>query len=204
VSVALSGGRAPVAIRLVAFDDFTDVDLIFMWDLLKRVHAPYWDVRMIGDAPVHTSMTGVPIPMHGDLEEANTADVVLFTSGKGNRVKIADPAWMARFALDPGRQMIGSICSGALILAAMGLLDGKEATTYPTAKTLLEGYGVKVVERPFVAEGNVATAGGCVAAQYLVGWVIERFLGKAVADSVMASCRPVGEGQYYAAEEVAA
>lgn len=198
-----SGGREPVKIRLVAYDDFTDVDLIFMWDLLKRIHAPFWDVKMVGDHDFHTSMTGIPIPMHGGLEEANEADVVLFTSGKGNRDKIADSAWMARFKLNPQCQMIGSICSGALILAAMGLLDGKEATTYPSAKPLLEAYGVTVVEKPFVVQGNIATAGGCIAAQYLVAWVVEHFLGKSAADAVVTSCQSVGEGLYYPVEEKA-
>ena len=164
-------------ITLVAFDDFTDIDLIFMWDLLNRVHLPGWNVRLIGDARFHRSMTGLTIPIHGGLQEANAADVVLFTSGKGNRLKIADDAWLQVFDLDPQRQLIGSICSGALILAALGLLDGKRATTYPSAKPLLEAYSVTVVEEPFVVEGNVATAGGCLAAQYLVAWVIERLVG---------------------------
>lgn len=200
MAVMLSGDREPVNICLVAFDDFTDVDLIFMWDLLKRVHAPFWNVRLIGDKAVHCSMTGIPIPVHGTLEEANRADVVLFTSGKGNRQCIADPAWMAHFRLDPQRQMIGSVCSGALILAAMGLLRGKEATTYPSAKPLVESYGVTMVEKPFVAQGNIATAGGCIAAYHLVAWVVERYLGKKVADAIVASCQPVGEGLYYPKE----
>jgi transcriptional regulator GlxA family with amidase domain len=124
-------------------------------------------------------MTGLTIPTHGHISEAAEADAVLFTSGKGTRVKIGDPAYLAQFRLDDAnRQLIGSICSGALLLAALGLLEGKRATTYPSAKSLLEAYGVEVVERPIVIEGNVATAGGCLAGQYLAGWVIERLVGK--------------------------
>jgi transcriptional regulator GlxA family with amidase domain len=122
---------------------------------------------------------------------------VLFTSGKGTRVKIQDDSYLAQFGLDPDRQLVGSICSGALLLGALGLLEGKRATTYPSAKAILERYGVRVVEEPFVVEGNVATAGGCLAGQYLAGWVIERLVGRAIADAVITSCQPVGEGLFF-------
>jgi len=91
------------------------------------------------------------------------------------------------------------MCSGALILAALGLLEGKRATTYPTARRELEAMGVSVVEEPFVREGNVATAAGCLAAQHLVGWVIEELCGKAERDEVLRSIQPVGEGLSFAA-----
>lgn len=184
-------------ITLVAFDDYTDIDLILMWDLLNRVRLPNWSVRIVGDADYHRSMTGLSVPIHGSITEANMADAVLFTSGKGTRAKINDPAYLSIFHLNPERQLIGSLCSGALILAALGLLSGKEATTYPLAKSLLEQYGVRVVEKPFVLEGNVATASGCLAAQYLVGWVIERLAGPAFRNAVIASCQPIGEGLYF-------
>jgi transcriptional regulator GlxA family with amidase domain len=181
-------------ISIIAFDDFTDIDVFFMWDLLKRVKSSSWNVRILGEASHQTSSSGLTIPMHGYVSEANDADAVLFASGPGTRKKCKDEAFLREFTLDPGRQMIGSMCSGALILAALGLLDGKKATTYPSAKKLLEGYGVTVVERPFVLEGNVATAAGCLAAQYLAGWVIERGLGARVRDVVLKSIKPVGEG----------
>ena len=161
-------------IVLVAFDEFTDIDLILMWDLLNRVHLPNWSVRIVGEAPFHRSMTGLTTPVHGPLREADAAHAVLFTSGKGTRAKIQDAGYLASFSLDPQRQLVGSIDSGALILAALGLLRGKRATTYPSARALLESFGVQTVEKPIVIEGNVATAGGCMAGQYLAGWVIER------------------------------
>ncbi len=183
-----------INIVIVTFDDFTDLDLIFIWDLLNRVHLPNWKVRIVGEGPSHRSMTGLTIPIHGPIDEVNTAHAVLFTSGKGTRAKINDHDYLAQFALDPTRQLIGSICSGALMLAALGLLAGKRATTYPTAKRILEQYGVDVIESPIVIEGNVATAGGCLAAQYLAAWVIERLVGRDIAEAVVRSCQPVGEG----------
>jgi transcriptional regulator GlxA family with amidase domain len=183
---------ASVNVAIVTFDDYTDIDLILIWDLLNRVHVPGWCVRLLGEAPVHRSMTGLSVPVHGPISESALADAVLFTSGKGTRVKIQDPAYLAQFALDPRRQLVGSVCSGALLLAALGLLQGKQATTYPSAKPTLEGYGIEVVERPIVIEGNVATAGGCLAGQYLAAWVIERLVGQDVANAVLTSCQAVG------------
>ncbi len=190
----------PLRVAIVAFDDFTDLDLILIWDLLNRVHLPNWSVRIVGESSFHRSMTGLTMPIHGPVAEANAADAVLFTSGKGTRVKIQDRDYLSRFDLKPERQLIGSICSGALILAALGLLEGKRATTYPSAKPILEQYGVEVLEEPIVIEGNVATAGGCLAGQYLAGWVIERLVGKAVSEAVITSCQPVGEGLRFETE----
>jgi transcriptional regulator GlxA family with amidase domain len=187
----------PTRIALVAYDGYTDVDLIFMWDLLNRVRHPLWSVRILGEAPFHTSMSGLTVPVHGGLDETRGAHAVLFTSGKGNRVKIKDPAYLGQFHLDPRRQLIGSICSGALLLAALGLLKGKRATTYPTARRELESYGVTVVEDRFVQEGNVATAAGCVAAVDLSAWVIAQLASEEVAAEVVASCQPVGQGLYF-------
>jgi transcriptional regulator GlxA family with amidase domain len=181
-------------LSIIAFDDFTDIDVFFMWDLLNRVKTENWQVQILGEATHHTSTSGLVIPMHGHIEAANTSDVVLFTSGYGTRKKIKDENFLRTFQLNPEKQLIGAMCSGALILAALGLLEGKQATTYPTAKKTLESYGVEVIEKPFVVEGNVATAAGCLAAQYLAGWVIEKCVNLQMKETVLRSIMPVGEG----------
>ena len=181
-------------ISIVIFDEFTDIDLFLMWDLLNRVRVADWEVRIVGDKSHHISTTGLTTATHGSIEEANQSDVVLFVSGLGTRLKMRDEGWLSRFNLNPEKQMIASVCSGALLLAALGLLEGKTATTYPTTKQELETFGVTVEEAPFIAHGNVATSGGCLAAQYVVGWVIERKADKAWKELVLKSIQPVGEG----------
>jgi putative intracellular protease/amidase len=188
-------------ISIVIFDDFTDLDLFLMWDLLNRVRVDGWSVRILGTRDSHLSKTGMAIPTHGRLSEANDADAVLFISGSGTRQCIKDETWLANFNLDPEKQLIASICSGALILAKLGLLDGKTATTYPTIKTTLEAMGVEVVEKPFISHGNIATAGGCLAQQYLVGWVVEKLANKEWSELVLRSIQPVGEGLFFADAE---
>lgn len=190
-------------ISIVIFDKFTDVDLFLMFDLLNRVRVKDWEVRILGTAESHITATGLQVPTHGRIEEANDSDAVLFVSGQGTRERMRDQEWLSRFHLNPERQMIGSICSGSLILAALGLLEGKTATTYPTSKAALESFGVEVIEKPFVAHDNIATSGGCLAAQYLVGWVIENKANKEWRNLVLKSIQPVGEGLSFAdAEDV--
>jgi transcriptional regulator GlxA family with amidase domain len=184
-------------IAIVIFDKFTDLDLFLMWDLLNRVHTDNWSVKILGEGPSHVSATGISIATQGTLEEANSADVVLFVSGQGTRAKMTDVDWLSRFKLDPEKQYIGSICSGALLLAALGLLDGCRATTYPTTKTALETFGIEVVEEPFVVNGKVATAGGCLAQQYLIRWVVENLAGGDWANLILKSIQPVGEGLFF-------
>ena len=184
-------------IAIVIFDKFTDIDLWLMWDLLNRVRVADWNVKIVGSAETHISQTRIPVATQESIDFANNADAVLFVSGPGTRDCIKNEEWLSQFRLDPEKQLIGSICSGSLILAKLGLLDGKTATTYPTARQLLESFGVEVVEKPIVEEGNIATAGGCLAQQYLVGWVIENLADKDWRDLVLKSIQPVGEGLFF-------
>lgn len=178
----------------VAFEGFTDVDVYLPWDLLNRVRREDWEVRIVADRPVVRSQTGLALAVHGGLEETAEADAVLLASGPATRALCKDAAFLASLRLDPSRQLIGSMCSGALILAAKGLLDGIPATTYPTARKDLEAFGVTVVEEPFARSGNIATAAGCLAAQYLAGWVIGTLLDGRTRELVLRSVQPVGEG----------
>jgi putative intracellular protease/amidase len=184
-------------IAIIVFDKFTDLDLWLMWDLLGRVRVPGWEVKILGENETHLSATNIEVKTHGRIEEANDADAVLFVSGQGTRDRIADESWLAKFDLNPEKQLIGSICSGSLILAKLGLLEGKTATTYPTSKAVLEGFGIEVIEKPFVAHDKTATAGGCLAQQYLIGWVIENLADKDWRELVLKSIQPVGEGLFF-------
>lgn len=184
-------------IAIIIFDNFTDIDLWLTWDLLNRVRIDDWSVKIIGERAQHISVTGIRTATHGRLDEAKDADAVLFVSGPGTRERIADEEWLAKLELEPERQLIGSICSGSLILAKLGLLEGKTATTYPTSKPVLESLGVEVVEKPLVAHGNIATAGGCLAQQYLIGWVVEKLADKDWSDLIVKAIQPVGEGLFF-------
>lgn len=183
-------------IAIVAFDKFTDIDVFLAWDLFNRVAIKNkdWNVRIVGSSQRHTSVTGIPIPIHGDIEICNTADVVFFASGPGTRTLMKDETYLKRFQLHPEKQIICSMCSGSLILGALGLLNGITATTYPTAIKELRELGVVFEDKSLVVHGNIATAAGCLAAVELVGWVIEKMLGVEAKEEVIASVQPIGKG----------
>lgn len=181
-------------IVLITFDQFTDIDVHLPWDLLNRVRRPGWTVRILADMPRVTSRTGLGLEVHGGLEEAAEADAVIITSGDRTRSLCKDPAFLDKLHLDPTRQFIGSMCSGALILGAKGLLKGVTATTYPTAWKELEAFGATAVQEPFVAHGRIATAAGCLAAQDLAGWVIESLTDRPTRELALRSVQPVGRG----------
>ena len=183
-------------ITIVAFDKFTDIDVFLAWDLFNRVRLREkdWQVKIVGTQEKHVSVAGINLDMQGTIEECNQADLVFFASGPGTRKLIKDPAYLDRFDLNPEKQIICSMCSGALILAALGLLDGLTATTYPTVIEELKSFGIEVENKDLVVHGNIATAAGCLAAIDLVGHCIEQLLGSKIKEDVIASVQPVGKG----------
>src|SRR5258708_39196809 len=77
------------------------------------------------------------------------------------------------------------------------MLADLPAWTDSRTKPWVEEAGVRVLEQPFVAHGNVATAGGCLSSHYLATWVIARLAGWKAAESVLHYVAPVGEKQEY-------
>lgn len=183
-------------IAIIIFDYFTDIDLFLMWDLLERNRAD-WQVKILGMKSEHCSCNGLLIQTHGRLEEANEADIVLFSSGKGTRQVIQDQTFLKAFKLNPDKQVIASICSGALILAKLGILQGLTATTHPRAKAELQALDIIVLDQPLVCHDNIATAGGCLSAVYLVGWLIEKLFGKEKRKETVKEILPVGQQQMF-------
>lgn len=166
-------------IAIVLFDDFTDIDFFLIKDILGRTRHD-WVVKVLGTKPSHHSVLGNTVTTDDHLMAANDADAVIFCSGQqGIPAVLADPQFMSSFKLDPAKQLIGSICAGSFILAKLGLLDGKQATTHPDAKPALLTLGVDVQDKPLVVEGNIATAGGCLSSIYLTGWLAERLCNTA-------------------------
>ena len=100
------------------------------------------------------------------LDDVANADGVIVGSGLLTRDIVKDAGIMGRINVDPKCQLIGAQCSGALILAKLGLLRDVPACTDLITKPWVEEAGVSVLNQTFFASGNVATAGGCLASQY--------------------------------------
>jgi transcriptional regulator GlxA family with amidase domain len=167
--------------------------------VLNRIKKPDWRVTLCCPQAQVTSMNGVTVHAQSLLEDARTADAVLVGSGVRTREVVADAGLMARLALDPARQLIGAQCSGTLVLAKLGLVGNVPACTDLTTKPWVQEAGVEVLNQPFYANGNVATAGGCFASPYLAAWVIARTEGLEAATAALHYVAPVGEKEAYVA-----
>ena len=184
-------------IAILTFQGFNELDSLIALGVLNRIKKPGWQVTLCCPEASVTSMNGVTVQAQSRLEDAASADAVLVGSGMLTREVVNDPAVMSALKLDPARQLIGAQCSGALVLAKLGLLGAVPACTDLTTKPWVQEAGVKVLNQPFYAEGNVATAGGCMASPYLASWVIARIEGLDAARAALHYVAPVGEKEAY-------
>ena len=182
-------------VAVVTFDGFNELDSFIASGLINRARAQGVTAYITTPAPVVTSMNGVEVTGQRPLDFVAEADVVLLGSGIKTRDVVADDRLLARLPLDPARQLIGSQCSGALVLAHLGLLAGRPACTDTITRPWLEECGVMVLDAPFHAEGAIATAGGCLASVYLAAWTLLHTVGEAAAWAVIEYAAPVGEKQ---------
>jgi transcriptional regulator GlxA family with amidase domain len=191
-------------IAILTFDGFNELDSFIAAGILNRMKAKGWAAHITCPTPEVTSMNGVTVQRQKPLEFAAQADAVLIGSGIKTRQIAADPEMLSRIQLDPGRQLIGAQCSGTLILAKLGLIGDLPACTDLTTKPWVIEAGVEVLDAPFVAHGNVATAGGCLASQYLAAWMIARLASLRDAEEAIHYVAPVGEKAAYVERALAA
>ena len=145
-------------IAIVTAQGFNELDSFIALGILNRVRQPGWKVSICAPSESVTSMNGVTVHAQSRLSDAVSADVVLFGSGMQTREFVADANNLAQLELDAKRQLIGAQCSGTLVLARLGLLQGIPACTDLMTKPWVLEAGVEVLEQPFFASGNVATA----------------------------------------------
>jgi len=186
-------------IAILTFTGFNELDSMISLGILGRVRKENWRVAIAAPTPRVTSMNGVVLERALSFEEARTADAIIIGSGIGTRELVADSALMATIATDTSRQLVGAQCSGALVLAKLGILHNIPACTDLITKHWVQEAGVEVLEQPFFAKGNIATAGGCLASQYLAGWMIARLAGIDAAEQALHYVAPVGEKDEYVA-----
>ena len=188
-------------IAILTFDAFNDLDSLVAFGMLSRIALlgdTDWQVHIASPTPRVTSMNGLTIDAHEDLSQLAKADAVLIGSGMKTREVANTPALMEQLrVLNPARQLLAAQCSGTFLLSRLGLLGRAPACTDLTSKPWVVESGVDVVPRAFAAHGNVATAGGCLASQYLVAWLIARLKGLDAAREVLHYFAPVGEKQAF-------
>jgi len=182
-------------IAVLTFDGFNELDSFVAAGILNRMRARGWMAHIAAPSETVASMNGVVVQRQKPLEFAAEADAVVIGSGVRTREIAADPRMLARIGLDPARQLIAAQCSGTLLLAKLGLIGSLPACTDLTTKPWVMEAGIEVIDAPFVAHGNVATAGGCLASTYLTAWLIARGSGIEAAAAALHYVAPVGEKQ---------
>jgi transcriptional regulator GlxA family with amidase domain len=190
-------GGAFMQIAVLTFEGFNELDSFIAAGILNRMRAHGWTAHITSPTEYVTSMNGVTVKRQKPIAFATEADAVLIGSGIRTREIATDNDLLSQIDLDPSRQLIGAQCSGTLLLAKLGLIGDLPACTDLTTKPWVIEAGVKVIDAPFVAHGNVATAGGCMASQYLATWIIARGASLRDAEQAMHYVAPVGEKALY-------
>jgi len=161
----------------------------------------------LGGAPVRTT-SGLAITPDGDLrdqDQADPPDLLMVPGGEGARRRDQDLVAWIRDA-GPRARRVASVCTGAFLLAAAGLLDGRRATTHWSwCEVLREQYpAVQVDPDPiFVKDGTVATSAGITAGIDLALALVEDDLGRDEALTVARALvvflrRPGNQAQFSA------
>jgi transcriptional regulator GlxA family with amidase domain len=184
-------------VAILTFDGFNEIDSFVAAAILNRLRPQGWQAHITAPTDKITSMNGVVVERQQPLAFASSADAVIIGSGVNTRAIAEDAGLLAQIGLDPARQLIGAQCSGTLLLAWLGLIGSLPACTDLVSKPWVQAAGVDVIDAPFVAHGNIATAGGCLASPYLAAWIIARGAGWDAAAAALHYVAPVGEKARY-------
>ncbi len=156
-------------IAVALFEDAEELDWAGPWEVLAAWarQFPEDDVEVVTvashDGPV-TCAKGLRVLPDHTWETLGAVDVLVYPGGVGTRRELADPVVLDRLrTLHAEETLLASVCTGSLVFAAAGLLDGRPATTWWGLVEMLGELGDRVDVRPdarFVDDGDVVTAAG--------------------------------------------
>lgn len=184
-------------ISIVTLDGFNEIDVFLLAGILNQMRGEGWKADIVAANPKITSVNGVIVASQRPLEWANESNVVLFPHGVQVREQAANTKIMGRLNLDPDNQLIGAQCGGALLLKSLRLIDKQPVCTDRLNHGLITEAGLKATYAPFRADGNIATAGGRLAAAALAAWVICRLDDEHTARHVLDRVAMAGDEQRF-------
>lgn len=153
----------PLAIGALLFEGIDQIDLTGPFEVFARLPNATLHLYSPDGAPVR-DVRGLRLVPDGAIAEAPQLDVLHVPGGAGQEALMHDEAvlgWLRRQA--EGAVAVFSVCTGALILGAAGLLRGRRATTYWSALHLLPYFGATPVDERVVQDGNWTFAAGVTA-----------------------------------------
>lgn len=156
----------PVRIGIFVFDGVEELDAVGVYAVLgiaKQLHPPLdLTVRFRALQEQVTGELGMKFLAHEVQRDLGGLDLIVIPGGSGRKEVVQDSEWL-KSLLDFGTEKpVASVCTGALILMAAGLLAGRRATTHRSAMDELRP-AAQVVEERIVEDGLVTTAGGIAA-----------------------------------------
>jgi len=148
---------------LLLFPDITQLDMTGPYEVFTRMPGARVDVLWKSREPVRSDH-GLCLLPNATFDETGALDLVCVPGGPGVAALLEDEqtlAFLRRIAASA--RYVTSVCTGALVLGAAGLLRGRRATTHWMSRELLAPFGATPVEQRVVRDGNVITGGGVTA-----------------------------------------
>lgn len=153
----------PFEIGMLIFDQMTQLDFAGPGDAFARIKTARINVIGKEQGPVTTD-SGVRIHAEVGLDEAPQLDLIFVPGGFGTTALLEDQAVLDFLVRQAERaQWITSVCTGALVLGAAGLLRGYDAVTHWSAMDSLLVLGARPVDQRVVIDRNRVTGGGVTA-----------------------------------------
>jgi transcriptional regulator GlxA family with amidase domain len=172
-------------IAIPIYDRFTALDAIGPYEVLSRL--PGAEVKFVAGSvgPKRTETKMLAVCADAALEELPHPEVIVVPGGYGTRELISDKRlldWLR--AAHETSEWTTSVCTGSLLLAAAGILDGLEATTHWAMMDTLSEFGVTAVTRRVVEQGKVITAAGVSAGIDMALTLAARIAGDDYAQAI--------------------
>jgi cyclohexyl-isocyanide hydratase len=153
----------PFHIGLLLFPDITQLDMTGPYEVFIKF--PDAKVHLIWKtlAPV-TAGGGMQITPNMTFAECPQLDLICVPGGAGMNALLNDAETLSFIRRQAeGARYVTSVCTGALVLGAAGLLKGKRAATHWMSREMLRAFGAMPVAERVVVDGNVITGGGVTA-----------------------------------------
>lgn len=188
--------EAPDAVRgtrvaLVAFAGMTLLDLVGVWDPLRRIAVMGFDpthvCEVVGlQGPRVYAADGALVEVARVRPDLREFDLVVVPGGPGTRELQQDAdvvAWLDGY---PRNRLLATVCTGALLVGQTGRLRGRRATTHHKSLDELSHLGAEVVRERVVDTGQTITAAGVTSGIDLGLHLVDRLLGAEVAARIAA------------------
>jgi cyclohexyl-isocyanide hydratase len=159
----MTRGELPLKIGSLLFEGLDQIDLTGPFEVLSRLPDATYCIYGKSARAVR-DIRGLQLQPDATLTDAPQLDVLHVPGGFGQQALMDDAEtleWIARQA--KGARYVFSVCTGALICGAAGLLRGKRATTHWSSHHLLPYFGAVLVDERVVIDGNLVSTAGVTA-----------------------------------------